>query len=167
MSQRLRRTQALGKIPYSPPPEYVEKMRRALQHRRPPVEAVLKALATYLPKERKPKVWTAHERMEEYLRRIATGRTTREVSRDEDMPSLQSFYRHCGENPAFLRRFEVIWDKLPFAVQIRGHRTGPRYRKAVIALRNKRKTWAEIGRIMGVREKTVCSSLHRWQKSDR
>lgn len=164
MGRVLKRTRARGKISHKPTPEHFQKMRRAARRRRPMVEAARKALPTY-PRAKRQKIRTAPEIMEEYLRRIGTGRTISEVGSDEDMPSLQHFYKHCSQNPDFLRRFEAIWDQLPFAVQFRGHRTGPRYKKTVIALRAKGKTWAEIGRIVGVRAGAARKAWHRWKKS--
>lgn len=167
MGQRLRRTRALGKISPSPSPEHIKKLRRAALHRRPKVEADRKAWISRLrPAGGRQRVVNAPERMEEYLRRIATGRTPNEVGRDDDTPDFRYFYQHCSENHDYRRRFEAIWDQLPFAVQVRGHRTGPRFRKTVIALRAEGKMWAEIGRIMGVREGTVRDAWHRWKKSD-
>jgi hypothetical protein len=142
-------------------------MRRAALRRRPLVDADRKAMRSRLRQTGgRKKVVTTPERMDEYLRRIGTGRTISEVGSDDDMPAVQQFYEHCSENPEYLRRFEAIWDRLPFAVQVRGHRTGPRFKKTVIALRRRDKMWPEIGRIMGVREGTVRDAWHRWQKSD-
>ena len=162
MGRSLKRTRARGKITRGPTPEHLRKMQRAARRRRPMVEAARKALPAY-PRNKRQKVTTAPEIMEEYLRRIGSGRTISEVGGDKDMPSLQSFYKHCSENPGFLRRFEAIWDRLPFAVQIRGHRTGPRFKKTVIALHRKGKTWAEIGRIVGVRASVARKSWQRWK----
>lgn len=163
----LRRTRANGKISHMPSTEHLQVMQRNRQNRRPAVEVARKAAATYLPDGRRPRVTTAPEMMEEYLRRIGTGRTISEVGRDEDMPSFQSFYNHCSENPDFQRRFEAIWDQLPFSVQLRGHRTGQRYKNTVIALRDEGKTWAEIGRAVGVQRDAATKAWHRWKKSDK
>jgi len=162
----LKRTRASGRIAHKPTPEHFEVMNRMAQlKRRPVVEVVRKARAIIPPEKLRKKVKTAPEVMEEYLRRIATGRTITEVAKDDDMPAFQSFYKHCSENPEFLRRFEAIWDQLPFSVQFRGHRTGQRYKNTVIALRNEGKTWAEIGRAVGVQRGAATKAWHRWKKS--
>jgi hypothetical protein len=170
LGRSLRRTRALGKIPATPPQEYIDKMRQgaALLHRQP-VEADIRARQgrmRTLGLGRPKKVVCASERMDEYLLRIGIGRTPMEVGNDEDMPFFQYFYRLCSEDPDYLSRFEAIWDQLPFAVQIRGHRTGPRFKTTVQELRRSGKTWDEISRITGVRRVTVCTAWHRWKKSD-
>jgi len=165
LGQRLRRTRALGKIPPAPPPEHIEKLRQP-QCKRPLVEAVRRMREVQLrAMDRPPKTAAAPERMEEYLRRITTGRTAKEVARDEDMPCFQSFYLHCSDNPDYRRRFEAIWEQLPFAVQVRGLRTGRRFRSTVTAPRRSGKTWPEISEITGVKKSTLAHAWRRWEKA--
>ena len=161
----MKKTRASGKISRMPTPEHLQVMRRSAQNRRPVVEAVRRARAPTLSEQKRQKVKTALERMEEYLRRIGTGRTITEVGKDEDMPSFQSFYKRCSENPDYLRRFEAIWDQLPVEVQIRGRRMGPRLGKMIGALLDEGKTWEEIGRIMGARAVLISLDWHRCRKS--
>ncbi len=142
---QLKRTRASGKIGRSPSSEHIKKLHQAGRKRRPAIEAAHKAAGEVLVRlGPRKKIVTAPERMEEYLRRIATGRTIIEVAADEDMPRFQSFYKHCSENPDFSRRFEAIWDDLPFATQIRGRRFGSRLTTAIDALLEQGKTWPEI-----------------------
>jgi Fic family protein len=104
--------------------------------------------------------WSAKD-FEEYLKRIKTGRTITEVGRDEDMPCREVFDEYRRDNPDFAEKFEKIWDKLPFHVQVRGQRTGERFKKQVVKLRLKELRWPEIAQAMGVKESTVRNCWHR------
>src|SRR5262249_27631981 len=86
MGVQMKKTHASGRLPRRPTPEHLEKLSRSHLRRRPPVEASTNARLRHLEKARaqKKRVKTAPEKMEEYLRRIATGRTPRDVGRDED-----------------------------------------------------------------------------------
>lgn len=82
------------------------------------------------------------------------------------MPCPKYFYLLCSQDPDYQRRYEALWDQLPFAVQIRGYKAGPRFKKTVKALRRSGKTWDEISRITGVNKVTVAHAWRRWTKSE-
>lgn len=72
------------------------------------------------------KEYTAED-ADEFLRRIATGRTCSEVWADADMPKKTWWTAYCRQHPDYRARFKAIWDSLPFDVQARGQRMGKRF----------------------------------------
>jgi len=153
-----------GILPPAPSKTHIRKLRKSIVNRRPLSEAVRDgrrqhALRTHGRTEK----WGKKD-FEEYLRRIESGRTLTEVGKDADMPCREVMDKQLRENPALKRKFEKIWDNLPFAVQVRGQKTGPRFKKTVLALRKKGHSWPEIGRIMGVKEGTVRNTWFRLHK---
>lgn len=120
---------------------------------------------------------------EEYLRRIQSGRTITEVSKDQDMPNNVMFYAYLKENKKFQKRFSQIWESLPFAVQARGQKIGKRFDKEITQLRREGLSWPEIGQILkcnpgtaqvrwvklgraGKLRKSEFQSQRIWQKTD-
>jgi DNA-binding CsgD family transcriptional regulator len=99
-------------------------------------------------------LWGA-EIYEEYLKRIASGRTPAEVGKDKDMPPAHSFGYHVRKNPAFRRKFEEIWGKQPFAVQVRGRRPTKSFIKALFDLRISGLSWHQMSRKLGIDHGTL------------
>lgn len=153
---------ASGRLRHAPPREHIEKLPQWSKENRRPLTIAARnttskrALTMHGRTER----WGKKD-YEEYLRRIKTGRTVMEVSRDPDMPNRGLFDAYVKENPDFAEKFEKVWDKLPFTVQGRAQRLGERFRKRMVELRLKQYTWPQIAAMMEVKENTVRTTWHR------
>lgn len=169
LSEKLKETRASGKIPATSTKEHIERMQQKALNKRKMGAAALKSLVTHLPPEGNGKVKekTSQKNMKEYLRRIKTGRTIQEVSQDLDMPHTMHFYKLLGQDPDFREKFEKIWDSLPFFIQIKGQKSGPRLVRKVVELRLQKLTWPEIGRIMKLKEGTPRSIWFKLKKSNK
>ena len=148
-----------GKVPYSPSLGHIKKIIKLSQERRPLVEASrndsrYKLLKLHNRKEK----WTQDD-FEEYLRRIASGRTPAEVSRDQDMPRRQTFLKHVAVNEKLKKKYEKIWRNLPYSVQVRASKLDEKFEQDLIKLRRKGNTLLEIAAALGV---TVSATRQRW-----
>jgi len=148
-----------GKVPYSPSPGHIKKIIKLSQERRPLVEASRndsrhKLLKLHGRKEK----WT-QEDYEEYLRRIASGRTPAEVSHDKDMPRRQTFLKYVAVNEKFKKKYEKIWRNLPYSVQVRASKLDKKFERDLIKLRRKGNTLLKIAAALGV---TVSAVRQRW-----
>lgn len=148
-----------GKVPYSPSPGHIKKIIKLSQERRPLVEASrndsrYKLLKLHNRKEK----WTQDD-FEEYLRRIASGRTPAEVSRDQDMPHRQTFLKYVAVNEKFKKKYEKIWRNLPYSVQVRASKLDEKFERDLIKLRRKGNTLLKIAAALGV---TVSAVRQRW-----
>lgn len=161
-SHRLNKRRAAGEIRHHPPREQTEYIIAA--KKRPTNEAVRKtARNRMLAMHGRTEKWGQKD-FEEYLRRIKSGRTLNEVGKDKDMPNPGMFYNYMRDHPEFGKRFEKIWDALPFAVQARGQKMGPRFESRVMELRRKGYEWKQIGRILKVNPGTACGKWVRMRK---
>lgn len=106
------------------------------------------------------KIW-AKKDYEEFLKRVRSGRTPKEVSEDEDMPSMPCLHKYMAKNPNYKQRFEKMWEKLPFDVQVRAQGLGERYKRTIVKLRLKGLTWPQIGEATGVYHGTAQTT---WSK---
>ena len=146
------------------PLEHLAFLQAAAKERRPSVRAVItrqtrEALQVYGRTEP-----LGPKDFEEFLRRIKTGRTITEVCQDSDMPSRRTFEKYRQHHPAFQKQLDAVWERLPFAVQLRGLRTGERFRRTVVDLRLKNLSWRQIGRMMNVSPKTVQATWFRLKR---
>lgn len=105
-------------------------------------------------------LWT-HERYEEYLRRVASGRTPQDVGNDPDMPDQALFYRYKIRNPAFGKKFDKVWESLPYSVQAQARKLGKRFRRDVNRLHKAGHSAIEISNILGVYKSTIAKTLFR------
>ena len=153
-----------GKVPYSPSPGHIKKIIKLSQERRPLVEASRNDSCHKLLKlhGRKEK-WTQDD-FEEYLRRIASGRTPAEVSRDEDMPHRQTFFKYVAFNEKFKKKYEKIWRNLPYSVQVRASKLNEKFERDLIKLRRKGNTLLKIAAILGVEVSAVRQRWHVLKK---
>jgi predicted transcriptional regulator len=101
---------------------------------------------------------------DEFLRRIESGRTAPEVARDPDMPSQIALRKFMAKNEAFRRRYDALWEAVPFALQVRARKTGERYKDTLVALRTSGLAWNEVAKIMGVKPATAKAMWHAMQK---
>lgn len=118
------------------------------------------------PEDYTERVRWQHKDYKEYLRRVKSGRTPREVSQDDDMPSLPCFYKYRNENPAYQKKFEKIWEKLPFKVQARGSALGSRFKRDIVRLHKKGFTWKEIGQKLDINHSTAHTVWQRMKARD-
>ncbi len=102
---------------------------------------------------------------DKFLQRIKTGRTPSEVGKDKDMPSRLAFDKHVRENPQFRKKYNDIWNNLHLSVQVRGHRTGKVFRKAVIDLRTSGLSWDQIATELDVPQNAVRGLWHRLKET--
>ena len=98
--------------------------------------------------------WTKKD-YDEYLRRISNGRSPLEVGQDVDMPSHITWDRYRKANYNYNQRYEEIWDKLPFQMQVKHHKTGNRFYKELNQLNQQGLSHSEIAEMFGVRKQTV------------
>jgi len=94
---------------------------------------------------------------EEFLQRMVTGRTLREVSSDTDMPHESCIYARCKVNNQFAARLKMIGESLPFAVLARAEsvRHNPKFLARVRALRARGLSDKRIAPLLGVSTMTV------------
>lgn len=161
LSKQIASQRAAGVIPQSPSKEHLKKLRTAVKNRRPTQAAVRDSMSKHaLRTHGRSERWNEKD-MQEYLDRIASGRTVTEVGKDKDMPSREVFDKHLRENPKFKERYEEVWEAVPFAVQARAQRLGDRFNYRVVALRDEGKTWPEIANLLDVNESTARTKWHR------
>lgn len=138
--------------------ESIAKMHEGAKHRRPVNSVVRRAAGRRtLALHGRTEKWGPAE-LEEYLRRIASGRTPAEVSADDDMPSKKVFHDYRRTNREYDERFRKIWDSLPYAVHSRAGSPSKKFIREMITLRRQGLSWQEIGRRLGVNAHT-CTSM--------
>jgi ROS/MUCR transcriptional regulator protein len=166
-ARRMKRLKKTGRIRYKPTRATIRKMLLARASRRPLSAATLEEnrqkLLRFLGMSR---TWQAED-FEEFVRRCESGRTPQEVQADEDMPSRDSLRQYLKRNPRLKRRYDRMWERLPFVVQARANKTGERYRRTLVQLRLSGNSWKEISRHMGVSKtaiRTMWFSLKRGRR---
>lgn len=100
---------------------------------------------------------------ERVLDEIQSGKTLGEALKLPGVPSHTVWVKYCRAHPAFLKRFHAIWDALPFAMQARGQRLGPRFTRAVRAAFKAGKNDYQIAADLGVTVMTVNRRTQRWR----
>jgi DNA-directed RNA polymerase specialized sigma24 family protein len=163
-SLRMKALRRSGRLPPSPSPGHIQKLAVTYKKRRPAAQAVRddsrkKLLALHGKKEK----W-GPEDFEEFLRRIALGRTPSEVGRDEDMPGAKWFLRAVKKDVTLDRRFRRLWDSLPHAVHVRASKLGEKFKRDIVRLRRRDLTWGEIAAALGVSPSTARSTWHELKK---
>lgn len=144
--------------------ESIEKMHAASRHRRPIVAAVAETHRRRCLAMRGRSERFGPKEFEEYLRRIASGRTPSEVSEDKDMPCQTLFDRQIKENPDFRRRYTEIWESLSYSVHVRAYKLGEKFKKDLVVLRRQGLTWPEVAGRLGVKTTTVRNAWHILKK---
>lgn len=160
-SRRMKALRRSGKLPRSPSRSHIRKLVAAKSRRRPPAEAVRYDSQQKLLKLHGRKQKWAPQDFEEFLRRVALGRTPAEVGEDGDVPGAKWFHRHLKENASLGRRFRKVWDGLPYAVQVRAGKLGEKFKRDVVRLRRRDLTWGEIGSALGVSADAARCTWHR------
>lgn len=150
-----------GILPYAPSPEHIEKLRDSVKNRRPITQAARHFYSQHaLAEHGRTERWGKKD-MEEYLRRIKSGRTIMEVEKDQDMPCAMVFYKYMRKNPDFKQKFEKVWEALPFSIQVRAQSTGERFKQRVVELRMKGLTWPQVAEKMDIKESTARNCWHK------
>lgn len=163
ISRRLRKE---GVIPPASP-ETIKKMLHGRKTRRPVSPTVRRYYGERLAKMGgRPKQWR-HEDYEEVLRRVMTGRTLREVEKDEDMPSAVAFHTYLKTHPDLKRRYYAYWERQPFAVQAKAQKVGERYYRTLVSLRQSGNTWPQVAEIMQISEGAARNMWHELKRSGR
>ncbi len=160
-SKRLKKLRKLGKIAQSPSKEHMKKLHTAGKKNRPPVEA--------FRNESRRKILEQHGRTEkwgdadyeEFLRRVASGRTPAEVSHDKDMPGHHAFHKFAKAHPLFEKKYKKIWENLPYEVLVRANKLGKKFHNDVLRLRRQDMTWPEIAEELGVGEHVCRTTWHK------
>lgn len=88
---------------------------------------------------------------DEYLRRISTGRMITDVGLDADMPQPDLFYIYLRKNPDFKKKFQKMWEKLPYKYQAQSRRMGKNFRRDVVKLHKRGHDWNAVGKMLGVK----------------
>ena len=104
--------------------------------------------------------WTKKD-YDEYLRRISNGRSPKEVGQDVDMPSHITWLRYKKANDSYNQRCEEIWDKLPFQMQVKHHKTGNRFYKELNQLNQQGLSHSEISKLLDVSRQTIRNYLKK------
>ncbi|MFO1067973.1 MAG: MucR family transcriptional regulator [Geminicoccaceae bacterium] len=99
------------------------------------------------------------EHLETFVNRVLTGRTFKEVARDPDMPSLAWVRTAFMEWPRIRERFERGVEALPFPLQAKLKRLGPRFTAAVARLRARDMSIMAIAKVLGVDAMSVHARL--------
>lgn len=175
ISESLRQKQAAimnqqraeGILPAAPSPEHIALIQRLSKQRRQVAAAVEDARSLHGLEMHGRTEKLAHADFEEYLRRVATGRTITEVGRDSDMMRRETFDIYCRKNPAFNAKVEHVLDSLPPAVQVRGQRVGKSLTTLITIMRDEHAmTWPEIADILGLKTGTVGGIYRRGKSAD-
>ena len=150
-----------GKWASAPTKEHLEKLLAAGKTKRAPVAAFRNdSRRKILELHGRSEKWGAQE-LEEFLRRIASGRTPMEVACDKDMPGRKVFYQYLKNDTKFAKKFRKIWDGLPYEVHVRASKLGRKFQRDVIRLRRLDMTWPEIAATLGV---SVHAARTTWHK---
>lgn len=163
-SLRIKALRRSGKLPQAPSLHHIRKLLAARRRRRPPAEAVRDDSQHKLLKLHGKKQKWGRQDFEEFLQRVALGRTPAEVGRDKDMPGAKWFHHHLKENAGLASRFRKIWDNLPYAVQVRAAKLGEKFQRDVIRLRRRHLTWIEVSSALGVSPDAARCTWHRLKK---
>jgi hypothetical protein len=94
--------------------------------------------------------WDAEAMRAEFLKRIASGRTKREVCGDVDMPGGNWLYTQLREHPEFGAALDAVWEALPFSVQARGEDLGERFEAELRVLFERGMSDHTAAKILGV-----------------
>ena len=134
---------------------------RLPQQSRETIAKMLEASGKRLRRDEEP-AWNRYkpEDYEEYLRRIASCRTVRDVGKDRDMPGQTLFFRYMKANPEFSEKFIATLDALPYPFQAQIGVLGKSFQRDVVQLRQQGLTWPEIGLRLGV-HKTTAQNTYR------
>lgn len=156
---------AAGILPHSPSPEHLAKLAVALKNRRPTQKAVrngmsVHALSTH---NREEKLGPAD--YEEYLRRVASGKTISEVGKEGDLMRRETFDTYCRKNPEFKAKLDEVLDGLPYELQLRCQTVGKTLKTMIVLLRDGHgASWPEIGKALGIKESSGSSIYFRLRK---
>lgn len=102
---------------------------------------------------------------EEFLRRVAAGRTVASVATDKDMPNTKAFFKHMQLNPDLKAAYDHARNALPIDLQVKTRRTTLQYYDKIYELRSQGLTWLQISAAMKVRPSTLRNAWRRMRLS--
>jgi ROS/MUCR transcriptional regulator protein len=146
-----------------PSDEHIAKLSSLSKNNRRPMQSVVKkAISDNALNIHKRTEKLKHTDYEEFLRRVATGRTLSEVAKDPDMMWRETFEVYSHQHPEFRAKLENVLDNLPINVQLRGQRTGKTFKQLIVFMREVQgKTWPQIASILSINEANGRSTYHR------
>lgn len=166
-SKHLKDMRETGKVAKAPSKAHIKKLHAARHKKRPPVEAFRnESRRKILAQHGRTEKWS-DEILDEYLERIAAGRTPVEVSHDNDMPSAKLFYDRLKRDTQYKKKYDKIWNGLHYEVHIRAGKPTRKFENEVIRLRRKGMTLPEIAEQLEVGVHAVRCAWHRLKKQGR
>jgi ROS/MUCR transcriptional regulator protein len=158
-----------GVIPSRPSDEHLAKMAKySLQNRRPLQAVVRKAMSDHALHTHNRTEKLKHEDYEEFLQRVATGRTLTEVGNDPDMMCRETFEVYSHQHPEFRAELENVLDNIPINVQLRGQRTGKTFKQLIVFMREVQgKSWSQIASILSINETNGRGTYHRLKTQEK
>ena len=124
------------------------------RRRRPPPAVRQADIEKLLAIHGRDSQWTRAD-FDEFIRRVAQGRSVSAVGADADMPSRQTLFKYLASHPDAKGRYDRARQSQPLAVQVATRRAGPLYHQTVIRLRGSGLTWAEIAAATGIKSSTL------------
>lgn len=164
--RKSRHLRKIGVIP-APSSEAIKRMLRARWKRRPFSRATREQLRERMARTHGRNAPWQRGDYEEFLRRVRSGRTARQVGQDRDMPSKAMFLWYLRRTPDLKREYDELWEDAPFADQVRANKTGERYCRTLVQLRLGGKTWPQVASLMKLRESTVRNMWHKLKRGGR
>lgn len=163
-SQRLRTQRRSGQIPQSPSQDHLDKLHRMARGKKREVlpchiDAIKRAKARSKP-------LADRSVYDEFLRRIESGRSIRDVARDADMPGMYSFQQFRRQHPDFDKKVVDALENLPFSVQIGERCIGTGLRLLILMLREwEGQAWNEVEDTLQLPQGKARQIYHRMSKS--
>lgn len=142
-----------GLLPAAPTEEHIAMLHRI--KKKPAFVPCIRALHQKNGNEREAQRWSVSD-YDEYITRMATGRTMWEVGRDKDLMGLVRFKKWCKSNTEFEDRLIEVIDNLSFLIQIRGRHPGPSLKGLVALLHDEYQLgWVDIAWALGLQSHMV------------
>jgi len=165
-ARRITATRKAGALPAKPSHDHVARLIASARGRRANVAAIIdqnrsKLLATHNQEH----LWGMEE-FNEYLVRIASGRTPAEVGHDHDMPTFKWLNQYLRRHPHLRKRYAAVCDGVPNRVKARARKLGPKFLQEVQKLRSKGVAWKTIALKLDVNESTARNAWHTLKKSN-
>jgi predicted transcriptional regulator len=95
------------------------------------------------------------------LSRMLKGRSLKSVCGDPDMPSESAVRFWLRENPSERKRWDALIEELPWEIQSKMERLGPRFRAEVLRLSASGLSFKDVVSTLGVTRMTVWRVLRR------
>jgi len=106
------------------------------------------------------RIWR-EEHYDEFLRRIASGRTRIEVCSDPDMPRFTAMIEKLRGDPDFRNRYDKIRWTFPYGVQVRTGGLGPKFDEELKSLLDLGLSHQQCAEILGVHKTAIFTHAKR------